>query len=160
MTAGGILAHQGLVVPARWSPPRSDPSPPTRAGSPSAVASATIAGSRRRRPAPPSSAAVALVERRPVGFIFAFRFLWGLRTVSPIAIGATKVSRGLFAGVDLTSAIVWAILFSGIGLPLRRGVRGDDRPAAPRRAAVVDRRRTARGGVAFGLWRWHRSRQP
>ena len=56
-----------------------------------------------------------MLERHPVGFIFAFRFLYGFRTISPIAIGTTAVAPRLFAAVNAVSAISWGIIFCSIG---------------------------------------------
>ncbi|GAA3255993.1 hypothetical protein GCM10020258_14970 [Sphingomonas yabuuchiae] len=56
-----------------------------------------------------------LMERYPVGFIFAFRFLYGLRTISPVALGTSHVSTRLFVAVNAASALCWAAIFTGIG---------------------------------------------
>ena len=77
---------------------------------------------RRARDKPTFAKALALVERHPIGFIFAFRFLYGLRTVSPIAIGTTDVSTRLFVAVNGISAIVWGVAFSALGYWLGHGL--------------------------------------
>lgn len=59
--------------------------------------------------------AIAFVERHPTGYILAFRYLYGLRIVSPVAIGLTRVSALRFTALNTPSAAVWAILFTGIG---------------------------------------------
>ncbi|MCB1474927.1 MAG: DedA family protein [Rhodobiaceae bacterium] len=59
--------------------------------------------------------ALSLLEARPEGFIFAFRFIYGIRTVSPIAIGTSAVSAGTYLVINVIAAIVWAILFTAIG---------------------------------------------
>ena len=56
-----------------------------------------------------------MMERYPVGFIFAFRFLYGLRTISPVALGTSHVSTRLFVAVNAASAVCWAAIFTGIG---------------------------------------------
>ena len=84
--AGGLLAHQGLIA---W---------------PLALAAAALgsflsdqfffAAGRRYRDRPfvqrwtqkrAFAKALRLLERYPTGFIFGFRFLYGFRTVSPVA---------------------------------------------------------------------------
>ena len=70
---------------------------------------------RRLRDRPGFARALAAFERRPVGFIFIFRFLYGLRTVSPIAIGTTHISARTFLIVNAAAAAIWAALFTGIG---------------------------------------------
>lgn len=67
----------------------------------------------RRRPA--FARAQRALERHPIRFIFVFRFLYGLRTISPIAVGSTRISPRLYAAVNAVSATVWAMLFTGIG---------------------------------------------
>jgi membrane protein DedA with SNARE-associated domain len=56
-----------------------------------------------------------LLERYPTGFIFAFRFLYGLRTISPIAIGTSKISTGKFVLINALAALVWGPFISGLG---------------------------------------------
>ena len=59
--------------------------------------------------------AIRTVEKYPVGFVFAFRFMWGLRTVSPVALGTTRIGAGRFAVLNLLAAIVWAMAIASIG---------------------------------------------
>lgn len=114
--AGGLLAHQGLLsLPAAMA---------TAAAGSFAADQAWFALGRRYRDhrwvrrAQATAAfgkAVRALERRPRRFIFAFRFVYGVRTVSPIAIGTTQVPRRLFTTLNAAAAIIWAILFSTIG---------------------------------------------
>ena len=59
--------------------------------------------------------ALAAFEKHPIGFIFAFRFLYGLRTVSPLAIGTSKIRTRTFVAANAAAALVWATFFSTIG---------------------------------------------
>lgn len=59
--------------------------------------------------------ALKTFERHPIGFIFAFRFLYGLRTVSPLAIGTSKIRTRTFVPANLAAACLWAAIFTGIG---------------------------------------------
>lgn len=114
--AGGLLAHQQLVA-LPWAMLAA------AAGSFTADQGWFHLGRRfrthrwvvaaRRKPA--FTRAQRALERHPVGFIFAFRFLYGLRTISPIAIGSAGISPRLYAAVNAVSATCWAILFTGIG---------------------------------------------
>ncbi|MET3438222.1 DedA family protein [Sphingomonas sp. 1185] len=116
VVTGGILAHQGLV------------------GWPAALIAAAIGsfladqifftvGRRSRdgrwvgklKKRRVYARVTRLMERYPVGFIFAFRFLYGLRTISPVAIGTSQVSTRLFVAVNAASAACWASIFVGIG---------------------------------------------
>lgn len=121
--AGGVLAHQGLLnLPG--------------------VAVAAIIGSFladqcfflfgrhfRDRPfvqrllnKPAAHRAISLLERYPNRFILAIRFLYGLRTLSPISVGASRISRTRFMVLNATAACVWGLLFSGIGFVVGDGL--------------------------------------
>ena len=56
-----------------------------------------------------------LLERYPAGFIFAFRFVYGLRTISPVAIGMSNVPTATFMAVNAVAAVIWGTLFTAIG---------------------------------------------
>jgi membrane protein DedA with SNARE-associated domain len=64
------------------------------------------------------------LERHPTAFILGFRFLYGLRTVSPVAVGTSEVSQARFLALNALAATLWAALFTaigyGIGGPLGR----------------------------------------
>jgi membrane protein DedA with SNARE-associated domain len=66
-----------------------------------------------RRPA--FARATELVEQYPTAFIFGFRFVYGMRTVSPIAIGTTRVRTRRFVLTNALAAAVWGPLFTLIG---------------------------------------------
>lgn len=70
---------------------------------------------RWARAKPVFARALGFVERWPIGFTFAFRFIYGFRTISPFAIGATQVPTRLFAVVNIVAAIVWGCLFTVLG---------------------------------------------
>ncbi|KQN37082.1 hypothetical protein ASG37_05375 [Sphingomonas sp. Leaf407] len=70
---------------------------------------------RRLAARPAFAKALAAFERRPTLFVFAFRFLYGLRTVSPVAIGTTQLPTGRFMVLNGAAAAVWATIFVSIG---------------------------------------------
>lgn len=70
---------------------------------------------RRLHDKPTFARAIALIERYPSGFIFVFRFLYGLRTVSPVAIGTTKIAARRFFIINGLAALVWAVTFTTVG---------------------------------------------
>jgi membrane protein DedA with SNARE-associated domain len=72
--------------------------------------------------APGFARAMALVERYPTAFILMFRFLWGLRTVSPIALGTTRIAWGRFAALNIMAAIGWAVIVALAGYLLSSGL--------------------------------------
>ncbi len=47
--------------------------------------------------------------------ILTFRFYYGLRNVTPFAIGASQVSRVRFFTLNFIGAVVWAITLGGLG---------------------------------------------
>jgi len=68
----------------------------------------------QRKPA--FAKALATFDRHPLLFVFAFRFLYGLRTVSPIAIGTTQLRARTFLLLNAAAAAVWGATFVSVGL--------------------------------------------
>ena len=116
VVAGGLLAHRGLL--------------PLPGAMVVAVLGSFVAdqlwfqvGRRfrdarlvaRARAQPAFARAVAALERHPIGFIFAFRFIYGLRTVSPIAIGTSAVAGRTYLFVNAAAALIWGSLFTLVG---------------------------------------------
>lgn len=121
--AGGLLAHQGLV-------PLGGVMAATALGSFVADQAWFAAGRRFRehrwvikaRAKPAFARALHALERHPIGFIFAFRFIYGLRTISPIAIGTTSVRARTFLAVNAVAAVIWGVTFSALGYVFGREV--------------------------------------
>ena len=116
VVAGGLLAQRGIVsLPAAMAA--------TATGSFAAdqlffLAGRRLAGWRpvdRLRQNPLFARALAMLERYPVGFIFAFRFIYGFRTISPFAIGTSAVPARLFLLVNIVAAAIWASAFTLLG---------------------------------------------
>jgi len=113
---GGVMAHRGLVP--LWAAALA-----AAAGSFLVDQLFFLAGRRfRTHPRlrkltekPAYARAMAALERHPTGFIFAFRFLYGLRTISPFAIGTSRIPARRFLPLNAAAALVWAPLFSGLG---------------------------------------------
>lgn len=57
----------------------------------------------------------ALLVRYQLPAILSLRFLYGLRTVGPIAIGMSPVPWARFAALDFAAAVVWAAAVASIG---------------------------------------------
>ncbi len=66
--------------------------------------------------------AIALLERYPVAFIFSFRFLYGLRTVSPIAIGTTQIAARKFVLLNALAAAIWGPTIALVGYHFGKAV--------------------------------------
>ena len=56
-----------------------------------------------------------LLKRHNMPLIFGIRFMYGLRTVAPVAIGMSGVRWARFCVIDLISALIWAIAIAGAG---------------------------------------------
>ncbi len=113
---GGLMAHRGLL--AFWPAVLA-----ASAGSFVADQLFFMIGRRfrghglvRKAQAKPAFAkALATFERYPVAFTFAFRFLYGLRTVSPMAIGTTRLAASTFVAINVVAAAVWGLVFVSLG---------------------------------------------
>ncbi len=116
VVAGGLLAHRDLV-------PLGGAMAVAALGSFTADQIWFQVGRRFRdarlvakaRAQPAFVRAVAALERHPIGFIFAFRFIYGLRTVSPIAIGTSAVPGRVYLAVNAAAALVWGCSFTLVG---------------------------------------------
>lgn len=69
----------------------------------------------RARANPAFARALAFIERWPSGYILAFRFLYGLRIVSPVALGVSRVPAARFVLLNMVAAAIWAPLFVMLG---------------------------------------------
>lgn len=77
----------------------------------------------------PKSAAAAervgrLLDRWGDWFVLSFRFLYGLRAVSPVAIGLSSISAIRFATLNMISAAVWAVTVGSLGYLFGQAIEG------------------------------------
>lgn len=61
------------------------------------------------------SRAEHLIHRHPVLFVIGVRFMYGLRIVGPIIIGASQLSRRRFLLLNVCSAVLWGLTFVSLG---------------------------------------------
>lgn len=54
-------------------------------------------------------------KRFGVFFVLIFRFIYGIRTVTPAVLGATHYPVAKFMCLNAISAAIWAVCFTGIG---------------------------------------------
>lgn len=59
-----------------------------------------------------------LLKKYETGFILSFRFIYGLRNVSPFVIGMNGIKWARFAALNFIAAFVWATIFAGGGYVL------------------------------------------
>ncbi|WP_293883746.1 DedA family protein [Sphingomonas sp.] len=157
VTTGGYLAHRGLVDPYFAA---------VCAFSGSFVADQIVFFSARFhrerrcivrvRGRATFARAIRFIERRPVLFCMVFRFIYGMRTVGPIAIGISRVPIATFFIINAVSAAIWATIFTTIGFRFGKAFetfidRAISDPWAIGGAALVT------GGAAFYIYRRYRS---
>lgn len=65
-----------------------------------------------------------LLDRWGDLFVLSFRFLYGLRAVSPIAIALSSISVIRFAALNLVSAAVWAVAVGSLGYVFGQAIEG------------------------------------
>jgi membrane protein DedA with SNARE-associated domain len=66
--------------------------------------------------------ALTRVDNHQVKIVLSMRFLWGLRTALPIALGLTTMPALRYLALDLVSAALWAIVVSVAGYTAGRAV--------------------------------------
>jgi membrane protein DedA with SNARE-associated domain len=69
----------------------------------------------------PAARTSHLLERHETAIILGIRFMYGLRTAGPIAIGMSRVAPARFLALNTLGAAVWATLFSAIGFAFGHG---------------------------------------
>lgn len=62
-----------------------------------------------------SEKVLAMMEKHQNLLILGFRFLYGLRSVTPFLLGASKVSRTRFFVLNVIGAAAWAIVIGSLG---------------------------------------------
>jgi membrane protein DedA with SNARE-associated domain len=117
VTLGGLLTHQHLIAP--WVSFLC-----AALGSILSNQALYLAGRLfRNRPvvlkaAQTPAAAVALdfVARHPIGYVFLYRFVMGIRSISPLLLGVTaRIDGWRFAVLNVLGAMVWAAAFTALG---------------------------------------------
>lgn len=56
-----------------------------------------------------------VMRRMDILFIFSFRFIYGIRTISPLIIGSAKINPSRFLLFNILSGIIWAAVSCFIG---------------------------------------------
>ena len=77
-----------------------------------------------RRPAwrERSHTVLRLLERHQTLLVLGFRFLYGLRTVTPFVIGMSAVPTIRFIVLNIIGALVWAVAVGGLGFAFGHAV--------------------------------------
>lgn len=159
LAAGGYLAHAG----------RLDPFAVFACGFAAALVTDNLYFTLGRRYGPrmlarlprlqaPVARALRMLSRRPTLVILAMRFLWGLRTALPFAIGMSSVTRRRFVILDTLSAAVWAAVFTGIGYGLANAIEPYVDGLLHHWIAILSAAIVA-AACLFALLRWRRLRR-
>jgi membrane protein DedA with SNARE-associated domain len=101
--------------------------------------------------------AFRLVARNETLIILGFRFVYGLRTVTPVVLGVSRVRPGKYIALNIIGAVAWAIAFGLVGYLA----------GAAAERALGDLRRAEMGlfalimvvGLVTWLWHWRRDRR-
>lgn len=108
---------------------------------------------------PAVARAQAVLDRHQLLIILLFRFLYGLRTVTPFVIGMSSFPTRKFVLLNILGAALWSVIFTAVGYffgSALETVLGD----------IKRYELEVMGGIAAAgviLWLWHfyrRKRQP
>lgn len=155
---GGFLAHRGLLP--LWPVAAAVYAGALVSGQLMFVAgriSRTSPWIRRLTERPGYARVLAALDRRPVLLILAYRFIFGLKTLTPIVLGMSSIQAGRFAFLNAVAAAIWSLVFTTLGYWFGAGVeRVFGRLPSLHHLAIG-------AGVALtvgaGVWLWHHSRQ-
>ncbi|MBW8309576.1 MAG: DedA family protein [Candidatus Paracaedibacteraceae bacterium] len=74
----------------------------------------------------PSEKAFRLLKRWDIWYILSFRFIYGIRIISPVVIGAGGIPPSRFIPLNFISAIVWTSVSCTGGYLLGKGIEAID----------------------------------
>ncbi|TZG26352.1 DedA family protein [Sphingomonas montanisoli] len=156
--AGGVMAHRGILTPVEaWLA--------IAFGAFTADELFFLLGRRfrdrpfvqRARQKPAFAKAIGFVERYPNAYVLLFRFLYGLRMVSPIAIGLTQMRWRRFATLNVIAALIWSAIFVTIGYLFGPAVDRLLASLAPYKTELMIAFPIP--GTCFLIWLWWRKRR-
>lgn len=78
--------------------------------------------SRHPRWVPRVTRAKRLIERFQLPIILLFRFIYGVRTITPFVLGMQGVPVRLFLPLNILGAALWAVSFGGAGYLFGKGL--------------------------------------
>lgn len=58
----------------------------------------------------PANRAFALLKSWDIWFILSFRFIWGIRTISPVVIGSSGIPPQRYTPLNFAAALVWTLI--------------------------------------------------
>ncbi len=101
-----------------------------------------------QRPAwvPKVERATRIIDRYETPTLVGFRFLYGLRPVTPFALGASRVSTHRFVSLNLVGALVWAVTIGTRGYFFGQALETLLEDSKEVRTRRYGRHRSRRGG--------------
>ena len=78
-----------------------------------------------------------LLNKMDIFFIFAFRFIYGIRTVSPLIIGSAKIKPSRFVIFNILSGFCWAAVGCFLGFTITDAVMDGKFDAMPTVIAIT-----------------------
>lgn len=158
---GGLLAHRGLIDPVAAAIAAS-------AGSFVADQFFFLTGRHFRQAGwmqrllvrPAFARAMQRFESHPTIFVLSFRFIYGLRTVSPAAVGTSNLSARRFVVLNLIAAGIWGTLFTSLGYVFGNAVEAlFGRLRSVEHVAFVGIGLVLAGFAVVAAWRWWMARR-
>ncbi len=98
-----------------------------------------------------------LIHRRRRRVVFGVRFMYGLRTAGPIALGLARIPWPDFLLFNALGAVVWATAFAGLGYAFGNAIARVIGVVAHYEALAV-LAILLLGSMAYGIARWRRGR--
>ena len=92
-----------------------------------------------------------LFNRHRIVLVMGFRFMYGIRTISPFVIGMSGFSRNLFMLLNAASATLWAIVIGGAGYFFGRVLEQVLNDAKHFERPII----LAILGCGIAIWIWH-----
>ncbi|KAK0351254.1 hypothetical protein LTR94_025690 [Friedmanniomyces endolithicus] len=71
---------------------------------------------------PAANRVLVALERPPRKLILSFRFIFGIRALTPMIVAASAISPGLFFVLNLVSAVIWGSAFTSLGYVFGHGL--------------------------------------
>lgn len=104
---------------------------------------------------PRTEKAFALLHKYNTIFILSFRFIYGIRTISPIVIGTSNVSIKRFVVLNFIAALIWS-LSSCLAAYYFASLIKDKLDLIPK---IILGFVLLMGGIAYGVYRWRSRRR-
>jgi len=96
-----------------------------------------------------------LMTKHQIWFMLIFRFLYGLRTVAPFAIGMSQIRIPMFTILNIIGALVWAVAVAWLGFFIGDVLNTPAVRTYERLAVGV----LITGFAALWWWRWRRGQR-